>query len=307
MITVVIPLYNKEVSILNTINSVLNQSFSDFELIVVDDGSVDNSLLNIKSINDQRLKVISQQNSGVSVARNNGIGQAKCNYIALLDADDLWSVSFLEEMSSLIRDFPDASLYGCGYSFQNIDLTLSTPDLGLKSNFRGYLDYFVNAKNNTLFTSSSVVVRKDDFLEIGEFDTRLSRGEDIDMWIRFALNKKTAFYNKPLAVYKLDGENRALKIPVPNDKSLLWNLDRYKQYENTNPVFKEFLDNWRLAHVHNYLTGASTEVTEIKPLLRAVDLKSYSKLWTILSLTPKPFQSVIYRIWISLRSKLKRL
>ena len=305
MISVVIPLYNKEVSILNTINSVLNQSFRDFELIVVNDGSVDNSLVTISSITDSRLKIISQKNSGVSVARNNGIGLAKYNYIALLDGDDLWEVSFLEDMKSFIDDFPEAALYGCGYYFQNDGSSMTTPDLGINKSYRGYVDYFYYAKNNTLFTSSSVVFRKESFLEIGGFDTNLTKGEDIDLWIRFALNHKVAFFNKPLAVYRLDGENRALNRPFIKSESLIWNLDRFKAHETTNPVFKEFLDNWRLANISNFLAGNRTDIDEIKELLSAIDLKKYSKIWTILRIMPLFAQPAVYKFWIYLKNKLR--
>ena len=92
MFSIIIPLYNKEKYIVNTIKSVLNQSFSKFEVIVVDDGSSDNGVNAVKKIDDSRIKIITQKNQGVSAARNNGIKNAKYEYIAFLDADDLWKV-----------------------------------------------------------------------------------------------------------------------------------------------------------------------------------------------------------------------
>ena len=301
MISVVIPLFNKEKSISNTIYSVLSQTFPDFEIVVINDGSTDNSLVVLDRIKDNRITIVSQVNSGVSSARNSGIRHAKYNLIALLDGDDLWDCSFLEEMSYLINSYPDAALYGCGYSFQHCNSTTTTPDLGLNSHFKGYLDYFTYAKNNTLFTSSSVIFRKDAFIEIGEFDSSLISGEDIDLWIRFGLHKNVAFYNKPLAIYKLDGENRSLNRPVSKANSLIWNLSKYKDYENSNPVFKEFLDNWRLANIYNYLTGSRNDVDTIKDLLSDIDLKKYSIIWTILKKTPGFLQPGVYKIWIYLK------
>jgi glycosyltransferase involved in cell wall biosynthesis len=306
MISVVIPLYNKDRSIRETVYSVLGQSFSEFELIIVNDGSTDESLKIVSEITDPRISLINQQNEGVSAARNAGIRRARYNYIALLDGDDLWDSTYLMEMNSFIHSFPDAVLYGCGYLFQNSDSTFTTTDLGLKSLYKGYIDYFVLAKNNTLFTSSSVVFEKDAFIKIGEFDKKLTRGEDIDLWIRFALNEKVAFYNRPLVIYKLDAENRAKFTPTPKEKCLIWNLDKYKTYEIHNPVFKEFLDNWRLAHIHNYLIGESTEVTEITSLLNAINMRNRSFLWIVLKHSPKAIQPFIYRTWISVRSFLKR-
>ena len=189
-------------------------------------------------------------------------------------------VPFWQDMYSFTQSFPDAALYGCAYSFQHTDNRITTPNLGLESLFQGYIDYFILAKNNTLFTSSSVVFRKDAFLEIGEFNTNYTKGEDIDLWIRFALLTKVAFYNKPLAIYKLNAENRSFQRPASRDRSLIWNLEKYKAEKN-DKIFKEFLDNWRLAHIHNYLTGNKNEIYEIRSLLKDIDLKNYSFVWTL--------------------------
>jgi glycosyltransferase involved in cell wall biosynthesis len=305
MISVIIPLYNKCNSISSTISSVLSQTFQNFEIIVVNDGSTDNGASIVSGIEDNRITIINQENNGVSSARNNGITKANSAFIALLDADDLWCPSFLDDMSKFILEYPNASLYGCGYSFQNAGSNIISTDLGLPVNFKGVIDYFENAKSNTLFTSSSVVFKKQDFIEIGGFDARLSRGEDIDLWIKFALYKQVAFYNKSLVIYKLDTENRAFNTITSKEKCLIWNLDRYKQFELSNSAFKEFLDNWRLAHVHNYLIGASTEVSEIYSILKDIDLKHRSVLWTILRYTPKMFQRSFYRIWLLIKRSKK--
>ena len=95
MFTVVIPLYNKANYIEKAINSVLNQTFTEFEIIVVNDGSTDESLEKIGHFKDARLKIINQENAGVSTARNNGVKEAKYDYVAFLVADDWWDEHFL--------------------------------------------------------------------------------------------------------------------------------------------------------------------------------------------------------------------
>ena len=90
MISVVIPLYNKEKQIKRTIQSVLTQTFQDFEIVIVNDGSTDNSTIEVEKIKDSRIRLIHQENAGVSAARNKGIEEAKYELIALLDADDEW-------------------------------------------------------------------------------------------------------------------------------------------------------------------------------------------------------------------------
>src|SRR5690554_7052561 len=96
MFSVVIPLYNKELSINNTIQSVLNQTFQDYEIVVVNDGSTDKSLEVVKQINDFRIRIINKLNGGVSSARNRGIEESKFDWIAFLDGDDLWMENHLE-------------------------------------------------------------------------------------------------------------------------------------------------------------------------------------------------------------------
>lgn len=103
MITVVIPLYNKAHTIKDTLNTVLNQTYSEYEIIIVNDGSTDNGVQIIKdNFNDKRIRIINQKNFGVSVARNRGIKEAKYNYIALLDADDNWHPDYLSIIQTLL-------------------------------------------------------------------------------------------------------------------------------------------------------------------------------------------------------------
>ena len=109
--SIVIPLYNKKKYIYRAINSVLNQTIKDFELIVVNDGSDDGSEKIIERFNDERIRLISQENKGVSAARNTGIIRSKHEFIAFLDADDEWLPDHLETISLLINKFPKAKAY----------------------------------------------------------------------------------------------------------------------------------------------------------------------------------------------------
>lgn len=96
MISVVIPLYNKEKQIANTLHSVLRQTFQNFEIVVVNDGSTDNSVQEVEKVNDIRIRIVHQNNAGVSAARNKGIEEARYDIIAFLDADDEWKAEYLE-------------------------------------------------------------------------------------------------------------------------------------------------------------------------------------------------------------------
>ena len=217
--SIVIPLFNKETVIIETINSVLNQTYQKFELIIVNDGSTDNSLQVVKQIEDKRIRIIDKPNGGVSSARNRGIEEAKYEYIAFLDGDDIWDPLFLEKMGKLIIDFPLASFFACKFSFQS---SIKDKSIDNGYNKRGYIEnYFKEALKYPLINSSSVVVKKDCFNQVGSFNSQYSRGEDIEMWSRLALNFKLAYEPELLSYYRLDVPNRACLNITPIEKFYL--------------------------------------------------------------------------------------
>ena len=111
LISVVIPLYNKEKYIKNTIESVINQDFKDFEIIIVNDGSTDHSLEIAKQFEQPGIKIINQENQGVANARNKGVQYSNGEIIAFLDADDIWLSNHLREIYSLHQKFPKAGFF----------------------------------------------------------------------------------------------------------------------------------------------------------------------------------------------------
>lgn len=200
MISVVIPLYNKEKYILRAVESVLSQTFKDFELIVVDDGSVDSSLNIVKSISDLRIKVIKQSNQGVGFARNKGIAEARYDWIALLDSDDFWSNHHLSELHTIISTFPSAGIIST--NFLEIDTNLNQPETckNQPSNIR-LIDYFFEAsKPNTIVCSSCIAINKKVFNSIGGFSSK-KLGEDEEYWTKIALSYPVAISDKVTAYY----------------------------------------------------------------------------------------------------------
>ena len=115
MISVVIPLYNKEKQIAKTLQTVLNQTYQDFEIVIVNDGSTDGSVDEVKKFLNPRIRLINQKNGGVSAARNRGIEEAKGEYIAFLDADDVWDIEHLEVLYQLILAYPKNGAYATAY------------------------------------------------------------------------------------------------------------------------------------------------------------------------------------------------
>lgn len=204
MISIVIPLYNKDRFIRRTIQSVLNQTFTDFELIIVNDGSTDNSKEIVEKYNDTRIKLISIPNSGVSVARNTGIKNAKNSWIAFLDADDWWAPTFLEEMVGTIRKYDGNRVFASGRSrvFKKVTERYKheyLPEDGKTES----INYFkVISKYLPLINSSNVVLDKSIFDEFGYFKEGQEKHEDHDLWMRLCINHPVIFINKPLSFYR---------------------------------------------------------------------------------------------------------
>ena len=228
MYSIIIPLFNKEKSISNTVNSVLRQTYTDFELLIINDGSTDKSLEIINKITDHRIRIINQLNAGESSARNTGIKIAKNEYIALLDADDYWDDKYLEIMKKLVNDFPEASIYGCQLYCVNKNNREIINKLHSK---RGIVEnYFKDQITAPLVTSSSVIVKKECFDGIGYFNTKLKRGGDLEMWVRLAKNFKIAFEPTPISYYVLDAENRACHNSPPLENFYLEDNFELKPY-----------------------------------------------------------------------------
>ena len=119
MFSVVIPLYNKELSIGNTIQSVLNQTYQDFEIVVINDGSTDKSLKVVEKINDPRISIINKANGGVSSARNRGIKESNFEWIAFLDGDDLWMENHLKILKDMIEAHPTDKVFTTSFEFSD--------------------------------------------------------------------------------------------------------------------------------------------------------------------------------------------
>ena len=244
MFSVIIPLYNKAPYIAKAIESVLGQTYCDFEVIVIDDGSTDQSLEVAKTFENKSITIVSQPNSGVSTARNNGVKIAKHPYICFLDADDWWHPTFLEEMKRLITDFPDAGIYGSGYYIVKNGQERIAP-IGVSQGFeRGIIDYCeVYAKTLCMpLTSISVVIPKHIFDEEKGFKSQLKLGEDFDLWIRIVLKHKAILENKPLAYYNqdVDVNNRAIgsRFYKPEEHMLFSNYGDFMHNEGFRFLFE---------------------------------------------------------------------
>ncbi|AEI14044.1 glycosyl transferase family 2 [Flexistipes sinusarabici DSM 4947] len=239
--SVVIPLYNKEKYIAETIQSVLRQTYANFEIVVINDGSTDQSAETVKCLRDDRIRLIDQENQGVSVARNNGIKAAKNNWIAFLDGDDKWERDFLAEIKNAISLDSNFIGYATGYKKQDMQGNIYYPKLKKIPHERGKLNnYFLSSFfGNPIITSSSICLNKallDTNNILNLFPPNIKRGEDLDAWTKLNLKNNIFFINKPLVTIKnVDGNTSNQQYRI--DQSFNYNL--WLNYK-TNSKKKKF-------------------------------------------------------------------
>jgi GT2 family glycosyltransferase len=213
LFSVVIPLFNKEELIGDTLRSVLAQKYQNFEVVVIDDGSTDQSASVVTAIaeSEPRIRLIAQANAHVSAARNQGIRESKGDYVALLDADDLWKVNHLEELSLLARKFPGAGMLGTAYARR----LAGRPDqAGLVRDLVGRRalvdDYFATAVDYQFIYTSSIAIRKDVFDAVGAFDEKDKLfSEDLALWARVAARYRVAYSGNVTVIYNCDVPGQA--------------------------------------------------------------------------------------------------
>jgi len=298
MISVVIPLYNKEQSIISTLESVLAQTYTDYEVIIVDDGSMDNSLKvvneRISELGSERVRVFHQENAGVSAARNRGIMEAKGEYVAFLDADDLWAPNYLETLAALIKDYPDAGLYSIGYR-KLIGNQIPICQSVEKSHERGRVSN--PWKKRKWVWTGSVATSRERLINLGMFDVRMTHGEDLDMWWRLILDGGLVEDSKCLAYYRQDAENRAMYRIASLERHILYYVDKYAEARAKDLEFRQFFDREMIYRLYPYLLDKSYRV-EAKRIACQFDYSLQKK-----SMKWRMHWPYLYRLYLMLIGK----
>lgn len=237
--SVIIPLYNKENFIENTLKSVLNQKLTDFEIIIVNDGSTDKSEEKLLHFQDDRIQYFYKENEGVSIARNYGIEKAESNYIAFIDADDYWYPEFLEEIFKSIKLFPEQKIFTAAIEIETSKNIFPAQYSIQKTGDFELVNYFKASLKESVIWTSSAVFHKSIFADIGNFDPKIKSGQDTDLWIRIGLIYPILFSWKILARYVYD-ENSLSKNEAFLSSKL--NFSKFTEQEKINPYLKHFLD-----------------------------------------------------------------
>lgn len=227
--SVIIPLYNKEGYIKSTLQSVLNQSFTDFEIIIINDGSTDNSASEVKQFTDNRISFYQQENKGLSATRNTGIKKAKADFVALLDADDLWETYYLESIKNLIMTHENHHIFTTDFKpWPKEDL----PPLNVQNTIsqgKVISDYFNLRKN--IFCYSSVVFHKAVFDTIGYFDESVNYGEEEDFTIRTLQKYELVHLSSAPVYYRTSVKNQMTSTSGSSKRS----VPDYIKYIRQNP------------------------------------------------------------------------
>lgn len=239
--SIVIPLYNKQEFIADCLWSVLNQEETDYEIIIVNDGSTDNSEKEVLKFNHPKINYFTTKNKGAAAARNYGIKKGQGTYIAFLDADDVWETFYLKEIKKLMQSFPEALVFSTAKHTKRNNKTFKPVFSFANEENKNHLllNYFSASYAEPILHSSCCVVKKTIFEEIDMFDTTIKSGQDTDLWIRIGLKYKVAFSTKICATYHVHKEG--LFKTTYNIKNKL-KIEKFEHLENNNPTLKKYLD-----------------------------------------------------------------
>jgi glycosyltransferase involved in cell wall biosynthesis len=273
-ISIIIPAYNAERTILETIASVQKQTFTDFELIIINDGSTDKTLDLLETIEDDRLKVFSYSNGGLPTARNRGISKSVGEFIAFLDADDLWADDKLELQLAALREHPNAGLaYSWTYNMSEEGKLLSP----VEPTFSGavYADLLLW---NFLSNGSNPLVRRQTVESVGEFRPP-SVSADWNYWLRIATNWDFVLVPKHHVFYRLSSNSMSAKLDNLKEETL---KTLEAAFESAPLEFqhlkKQSLSNIYQYYAEVYLRNVNNSTSEINKVI--------SNLWQGILLYP---------------------
>ena len=216
-VSVIIPAYNSARYVTDAVDSVLAQTFKDFEVLVIDDGSTDDTESVMRRYGSQ-VRYIRQQNGGVSVARNRGIRESRGRYVAFLDADDTWYAHKLERQLAAIEKQADYRV--CYSAFTVVDSDLMPLGITRSDRSASALDDLLT-RGNVVGSICTVICERSLLTEAGDFDSALSQCADWDMWVRLAAITDFLYLDEPLVTYRQHNSNMSRSAPLLEHDSLL--------------------------------------------------------------------------------------
>ena len=295
--SVVIPLFNKEAYVLKTLKSVCKQTYTDFEIIVVNDCSTDASLDIVTQLNDIRIRIIEHtKNLGLSATRNSGIEAARNDYIAFLDADDCWDANFLASIVTLIKKFPNHKAFATHYR-ENYNGTLFIPKTKLFQKNKGdsftIPNFFKLNLGRLILTQSCLVVHKAALNELDSYNPSITFAEDIDFYIRCFSKFDLAYYYKPCHTQNTTVSN-SLTQSSTSDKT----YPDLKKYLGKSDELDAFIYFYMYCFCQRLKLENRSH--DVKTLRKKIDIKHLNSLQVILLYQPKS----LYALLIKIKKKL---
>ncbi|MBX2827486.1 MAG: glycosyltransferase family 2 protein [Flavobacteriaceae bacterium] len=299
--SVVIPLYNKENYILDTLKSVLEQDFTDFEVLVVNDCSTDQSFEKAKTLQDPRIRLLEHdRNKGLSASRNTGIKASEGTYVAFLDADDQWKPSFLNTIDHLVTTYPEASLYATKYEVHLGNGRIITHDFQVSGiDQHGVVtNFFTSNLNQNFYYPSCLCVHKEVFEKVGFYNESIRFSEDVDFNIRAHAVFKMAYHSDPLVRYAFDSENQITQKGL-GDK-IIPDYDHYEAQFPDRPDIKKYLDFQR--YVKGKMYKLDGDMVNFKKMVTPIDPSNLSWKQRLLLKLPNFLLRGIRKLKLSLQS-----
>lgn len=307
--SVIVPLYNKAAYIEKTVKSILAQTEQDFEIIVVDDGSTDDSALIVEKIQNEKIRLLKQKNQGVSAARNYGIQNAQGEYIAFLDADDFWMTNFLEVANGLIQTYPCAGMVCPSYQVTYENRIVHPKWRGVVDTEKHLVDDFFEMATGSFWIScsSNTIVKRDAIDKLNYwFAVGETCYEDFDFWIRIGANEAVAHSNIVCATYNRITEKNARKTHYSNkvvySKTFmqtldeLLNSDRYGKQQKC--YLKQIKDRRMVPYIFSLFCVGDRKkaVFEINNWKPTSEYKKYRLALRVISFMPAKALQLIQQI-----------
>ncbi len=303
--SVIVPLYNKEKHIAETLQSVEKQSFQDLEIVVVDDGSTDGGLTIARNLHLNRTRIFTQKNQGSAAARNHGAQEARGQFFCFLDADDIWENNFLQAIYDLIQTFPEAGLFATHYVLDFGDSQREPKTWGIPKNQDKMVvpNYFESTlQGEPLFPTSACCIPRTVFEKCGGFDQSIRYTEDQELFNRIAMRWPVAFYQKKSVRFNQVATNRkTARIP----KHEIEFAAKLQEQIEDGEVPKKWLGDCRKIVAANLIGAAATNLLagDKKTARRFLSdsrtqlLPKKRNLWSNLSLLPTPLLKRLYNFY----------
>ncbi len=304
-VSVAIPLYNKADFIVDTVASVLAQTFADFEIVVVDDGSIDDGAARLRQFADPRLTVIGQNNAGVATARTRAMREGRGIYVAFLDADDIWFPGHLSHLMELSRRFPQATLFGNDFAERSESSTKLQYEAIGAVQYRTVEDYFAEcAFGRAPFYTSSCMVLRQRALDIGGFPVGNYCGEDLALWMMLAADAPVAVSNFVGCHYRRGIDSLSLQPSYRNAMDVSMStlddiLKRHREWPDARKsAVREYYFRIALAHCLDCFRAGEFKHAKDYLRLAAGTQMQRRRLWEarVLAYAPGPLRGILFRL-----------